>query len=426
MMNASSHHNDNNIMQQQLLASMFKSKSKSKANTKAKQQSKNKEEEWEELVAYLAFAVLATVFTMTCPGHTDLWLTTAVTATNSESSSTAILSTLNWLLLSRAVVSYVVTIFAYFRLQGSDPGYLDSRILNELGDGYNSRGEGEEEEEEKDQAAQDIQVERILAVSGAPSTSSTSFSPSLRFRRTVPGGGDFSANGDKNAAETVPIGYRSTRRRICRTCQIAPPLRAHHCKKCNRCVATFDHHCDFVGTCIGERNRCRFWWFLAAQTVSFWQCLALVESSSIDCFSLYTTGFSWKVLRVCLAKLYLYPLTAAAVAMLLIHTVWAVSNTTTFEWSRSQHLEYLQGFLPMDWPFSRGIRQNLCFFCIVPSRNDDDNCQQVKVVVAGGSSSSSRSKKTATAWKPTIWQAPRGGRKLGVRRHPAVPTETPP
>jgi hypothetical protein len=357
------------------------------------------------------------VLTLTCPGHTDLWLTIttvgAATASESSSSSTAVVvSELNWLVLSQAVVSYVVTIFAYFRLQGSDPGYLNANILNGLGDGYNSRG--------------DIQTERIMAFSGTPSPS-TSLSSSLpkamtrRFRRTVPAGAACSANDDPNAAETVPVVvpmqlYHSTRRKICRTCRIAPPIRAHHCKTCNRCVATFDHHCDFVGTCIGERNRCRFWWFLAAQAVSFGQCFALVESSSIDTglTTLYNTGFTWKVLRVCLAKLYLYPLTAAAVAMLLIHTVWALGNTTTFEWSRSKHLEYLQGFSRpiLDWPFSRGIRHNLSFFCLVPSRNDDvDNGQQVKVAAGGdssssSSSSSSRNKKTTTAWKPTIWQPP--------------------
>jgi hypothetical protein len=56
-------------------------------------------------------------------------------------SSGVVSATLNWLLLARAVVSYVVTIVAYVRLQRSDPGYLNADMLNELGDGHNSRGE---------------------------------------------------------------------------------------------------------------------------------------------------------------------------------------------------------------------------------------------------------------------------------------------
>jgi hypothetical protein len=417
----------------------------------------------------LAATVLAIVLTLTCPGHTDLWIPVdgiaAVVDTASASSSVSN-ATLNWLLLTRAVVSYVVTIITYVRLQGSDPSYLNADMLDELGDGYNSRGEKIEaaDEDTKEVVAQhDIPAEqmgeRMIAVSGTspPSTMSSLLLPKTsmtrRFRRTVPAG----ANDDdqSTAAETVtlmevvsvsvpvvvspvhPQQYTSTRRKFCRTCQLAPPLRAHHCKSCRRCVATFDHHCDFVGTCIGERNRCRFWWFLAAQAVSFLQSLALVESSSGIDYSFPTTttlsGWArfcnWKVLRIVIVKLYLYPLTAAAVAMLWIHTVWALGNTTTFEWSRSKHLEYLQGFRPviMDWPFSRNILSNLCLFCLVPSsRNDNDTLQQPKVAVVGdSSSSSSRSKKSTTAWKPTIWQPPRrGGGKLGGgHKHSAVPTE---
>jgi hypothetical protein len=405
-------------------------------------------------------------------GHcvdTDLWIPVdgiaAVVDTASASSSVSN-ATLNWLLLTRAVVSYVVTIITYVRLQGSDPSYLNADMLDELGDGYNSRGEKIEaaDEDTKEVVAQhDIPAEqmgeRMIAVSGTspPSTMSSLLLPKTsmtrRFRRTVPAG----ANDDdqSTAAETVtlmevvsvsvpvvvspvhPQQYTSTRRKFCRTCQLAPPLRAHHCKSCRRCVATFDHHCDFVGTCIGERNRCRFWWFLAAQAVSFLQSLALVESSSGIDYSFPTTttlsGWArfcnWKVLRIVIVKLYLYPLTAAAVAMLWIHTVWALGNTTTFEWSRSKHLEYLQGFRPviMDWPFSRNILSNLCLFCLVPSsRNDNDTLQQPKVAVVGdSSSSSSRSKNPTTAWKPTIWQPPRrgGGKFGGGHKHSAVPTE---
>jgi hypothetical protein len=143
----------------------------------------------------------------------------------------------------------------------------------------------------------------------------------------------------------------------------------------------------------------------------------------------YRTGLLTN-LNVCLVKLYLYPLTVAAVAMLFVHTVWALGNTTTFEWSRSKHVEYLQGrrvlsrsrfrWPVLDWPFSRGIRQNLSYFCLGSSQNENDNVdsdQQVKVVAGGDSLSSlssslSRGKKATTVRKPTIWQPPRrSGRK---------------
>jgi hypothetical protein len=404
-----------NSRMQQLAANVNNSRS-----PKPMRQSSKKiktEEEWEDLVGYLAAAILAVLLTLTCPGHTDLWIPTVTPtptakAVNTDVSGSASgLVSLNWPRLALAVVSYVVTVVAFLRLQGSDPGYLSASILQGLGDGYNITG-GEEQEHKQEGACNGLACQSVT-VSGAPSSSSSSLSsPSRRFPRTVTAAAD--DDDDDDDKNETDVRYRSTRRNVCRKCQIAPPLRAHHCKTCNRCVATFDHHCDFVGTCIGERNRCLFWWFLIAQTVSFWQCLALVESSSIHIHTSFYTllwewkfSFTWKVLRVCLAKLYLYPLTAAAVAMLLIHSVWAVGNTTTFEWSRSKHLEYFKGFRPMDFPFSRGMRQNLYyFFGLATESNNNNNCLQAD-------DSKSTSKNTAPKWKPIIWQPPRGGRKIG-------------
>jgi hypothetical protein len=401
-----------------------------KAKAKAQQQKlKQEEEEWDDLLGYLAAAILAVGLTLSCPGHTDLWSTTLTVSTTATSTYSESSTTLNWWILSRALISYTVTIVVYFRLQGSDPGYLTANMLNDLGDGYNARGEAIVITE--DENVNEANVDHNMPAEGmGMSASSSSVLPNAmtrRFRRTVPAGAAISDD-DQNASTeetTVPPvvvdppiqqPYHSTRRPLCPKCKFAPPIRAHHCKQCNRCVATFDHHCDFVGTCIGEQNRCLFWWFLLAQAVSFILSLAMVESSSIHCTDWYYTGFSWTVLNVCLVKLYLYPLTIAAVAMLLVHTVWALGNTTTFEWSRSKHLEYLQGRhgrfsrfrSPMlDWPFSRGIIQNLSYFCLGPSRNDDDNIGDN--VAGGDSSSASRSHKTTRAWKPTIWQPPRRG-----------------
>lgn len=50
--------------------------------------------------------------------------------------------------------------------------------------------------------------------------------------------------------------------KYCTICHLEMPLRTKHCKKSDYCVATYDHYCPWVGNCIGERNKARFFWYL--------------------------------------------------------------------------------------------------------------------------------------------------------------------
>ena len=205
-------------------------------------------------------------------------------------------------------------------------------------------------------------------------------------------------------------GMVRTRRPFCDKCGFAPPLRSHHCKVCDKHVAMFDHHCHFIGTCIGERNHCRFWWFLTAQSVGFWYLMHTIGSSPYGFVNLFFTGAHHdnnlrsnneshdlliKALFVVSAKLFVYPLAWMSWFMWCVHTFLASTNSTTFEWSKgAQHLEYLKGSRMSDLPYSfRSMDQNLVYFCCQrDSFCDDTLCGP--------------SLHRKTGWKPAVWRPP--------------------
>jgi len=299
-------------------------------------------EPWEVVVLYHFCVALAAVLTLTCP----LEITAAVD--HPQSSLVAWNESGGWnsfYLVQVAILSSWTSV-AFFVLHGSDPGWLSPAVVEKLGDDGDNNNNNN---------------------NSKPSQDETTTTTNLR---------------------------RTTRREYCPTCQLAPPLRAHHCKICRRCVATFDHHCEFVATCIGERNRCRFWWLLFVQVLAVARCCSVLHR--VDAWPLvsqsslwYASRQSfWLMLRVAVAKVYVYGLAAAALFLFLLHTVMALTNSTTFEWSKSRYLKYLNGAKPYHFPFHQGTV-----------------CRNLQVYGCGlhlqwfhGSN---------IGWRPLLWQPPK-------------------
>lgn len=312
------------------------------------------------VLRYLSACTAAVLLTYACP------LAPTKTATADE-----IWQEEQHQLTIKLIVMYVATLSAFFFIFQSNPGYLEADIVEHVcqDDGLTLLGYEKEEEEEVHDDADETKL---------PSTTTTSDITRRSNAAPLPSFAD--------ALSAPPPLFRGTRRKVCTICDFAPPLRSHHCKFCKKCVATFDHHCHFIGTCIGERNHCRFWAFVAIQTMSFWTCSHYVSNLGVGFWaSLFSQSMSYETILIVAAKLYLYPLTFTSTTIFVMHTLFVFTNKTTFECGKGpEHIDYLQGTRYTDTPFSRGMLANMRQFCC----QRDDGCG------------------TNKRWKPILWQTP--------------------
>jgi hypothetical protein len=268
--------------------------------------------QWVVVVRYVSAATVAILLTVASP-DTRLW--TGGGSIDVDH-------------LVEVLLAYILTLGALFSVLGSDPGFLNqekvARVVCQDEDGLTLLGYEQDKEEES-------------LVDSCHSPSHESSMTTRRPSRII-----------SEQAEAAAECFQGTRRKMCETCGFAPPLRSHHCKICNKCVATFDHHCIFIGTCIGERNHCRFWWFLFSQLIGFGVCCITVSSSTMHLFPLQRQS-----LLLLGTKLYLYPLFIIAVIIWVAHTIFAITNLTTFECSKGRNIDYLRGTREFDMPFSQ-------------------------------------------------------------------------
>jgi len=399
---------------------------------------------------YVGLATVALALTVTCPGGTRLWWRTTTTTAAEAAAATddadePIASPGPDLrVLAELLVAYVATLAAFFLVQGSDPGYLSSETvaglalnadeegqlgLLEYGDNGNVDNDRQPPVEECDSKSHDGEdgssrngslLGRKTANPGNPAPITDPLCLEENTTTTTFSRGRSQRNNRIRQDEGENY-FKGTRRKVCDACRFAPPLRAHHCKTCDRCVATFDHHCDFLGNCIGERNHCRFWWFLLVQALAFCACCSVVNSSELGFASLafhphqrrpgtsssgdpQGADLLWaESLRVVVAKFYLYPLTGTAILMLFMHTLFAATNTTTFECSKGpRHLDYLRGTEFTDLPFSAGICGNVRAFCC---HRDTAIWDRLVRVVSRNSNTGPRGG-GPDEWNPIIWHPP--------------------
>ncbi|ELP93548.1 zinc finger protein DHHC domain containing protein, putative [Entamoeba invadens IP1] len=144
--------------------------------------------------------------------------------------------------------------------------------------------------------------------------------------------------------DTYNVQYKSStlQRTTCRTCNLVRPLRASHCKMCNRCVNEFDHHCGWIGNCVGQRTKARFFMFVTlvffnsifGWLITLWYLIKVDMSFKDNIFVIVL------FLILCVTNLLLF-------GLFISHVYLLASGKTTYEnikWSKIAR-EKLESFL---------------------------------------------------------------------------------
>ncbi|XP_052190199.1 protein S-acyltransferase 10-like [Diospyros lotus] len=166
----------------------------------------------------------------------------------------------------------------------------------------------------------------------------------------------------KLVMEMYPSGS-SARSWTCTHCNIVLPPRAKHCHDCDKCVLQFDHHCVWLGTCIGQGNHCRFWWYISEETaVCLWTGILYITYLKTNITKAWWIDVIMIFLLATLAIFLVFLL-----LLLLFHSYLVLSNQTTYELVRRQRIPYLRMIPERVYPFSKGAFRNLYNFCCIRS-----------------------------------------------------------
>ncbi|CAF0835690.1 unnamed protein product, partial [Rotaria sordida] len=176
-------------------------------------------------------------------------------------------------------------------------------------------------------------------------------------------GGMMSTSDDDDENEgnrQQPVTTSNNYLRKCLLCNIEQPLRSHHCDFCNRCVLKYDHHCPYLETCIGEYNHCYFWCFLLTTDILIVWSIMLCSGSFVP-FSDWSSWLHINKFRLFAMHVLIISLCATTI-LLCIHSVFALTNSTTWERVSRHRITYLNRLPNEDLnPFHQGYCHNFFY-----------------------------------------------------------------
>ncbi|XP_010266962.1 PREDICTED: protein S-acyltransferase 10 [Nelumbo nucifera] len=241
---------------------------------------------------------------------------------------------------------FVATLAQYFFTSGSSPGY----VIDAMRAGNESHA-----------------TFRKTSMTSKRSASSQSGSFTIPIEENQPGKitpGNNTTSWAKLVMDMYPHGS-SVRNWTCMYCNIVQPPRVKHCHDCDKCVLQFDHHCLWLGTCIGQGNHCRFWWYIAEETtLCIWTGILYITYLKANIARAWWKDGIMILLLVALSICLIFLL-----LLLLFHSYLVLTNQTTYELVRRRRIPYLRGIPERVYPFSKGICRNLYNFCCDPRRS---------------------------------------------------------
>ena len=146
----------------------------------------------------------------------------------------------------------------------------------------------------------------------------------------------------------------------CNICNITPPLRASHCKKCGRCILRRDHHCPWLGVCIGLENHFFYILYLFFESIVFFLFMKQtfpVTSKDSPFIEWIFTSFLCAI--ICSVGAFGFIQT---ILLLPFHIFLAILNKTTWESLKSSTISYLKDWTSIISPFSHGLLNNIYEF----------------------------------------------------------------
>ncbi|KAL7613967.1 protein S-acyltransferase 10 isoform X1 [Lactuca sativa] len=256
------------------------------------------------------------------------------------------LKTLSWSTICYLLL-FVATIVQYLYTSGSSPGYvLDA--MREF-----ARAEASLRASETSNKDNLLQAKNDSVV--------VTFDGNQRGENIL---GNNRMNWTKMVMDLYPSGT-AVRTCTCTFCNVVQPPRTKHCHDCEKCVLQFDHHCVWLGTCVGQGNHCRFWWYIFEEfALCIWTGIWYInylndhvkDSWVKDIFVIIMLA----ILAISLIFLFL---------LLVFHTYLIMTNQTTYELVRRRRIHYMRSIPERVHPFSKGVCRNLYDFCCARTSN---------------------------------------------------------